>query len=117
MPSLLSSGNAWPVFIEAVLGFSIGALIGLLIRMSTRGDLLGVIADAVLGMVGFAGGALATAYMPWKLNTVTYRVGDTIVSTTMRRYQHPYRAAFILAIALPVIYEAIRFALRKRKQS
>lgn len=110
----LTSNAAWPIFIEAVLGLAIGALIGLVVRMFTKGDLLGVVGDAVLGVLGFVGGAVGSVYMPWQMNTVTYRVGDAILSTTRRRYQHPYRAAFLLAILLPVIYEAIRLVLQRR---
>ena len=93
--------------LEAVVGVTIGAVIGLATMLATRRRTL-VLVDALLGAAGFVGGVLLTARIPYQLNTVTKKVGDAIVSTTMRRYQHPYRAALILAVLLPVLYEVVR---------
>jgi hypothetical protein len=64
--------------------------------------------DALLGAAGFVGGAVYSAKVPWQLNTVTRKVGDTIVSTTSRHYQYPYRAALLMAVLLPVLWEVVR---------
>ena len=92
------------------MGIAIGAVIGLLVILITKRRGL-VLVDALLGGAGFVGGAIATAKVPWQLNTVTRKVGDAIVSSTMRHYQHPYRAALLLAVLLPVIYEVFRLKI------
>jgi hypothetical protein len=93
--------------LEAVVGISIGAIIGLLVILATRRPTL-LFVDALLGAVGFVGGAIGSAKLPYKMNTVTQRVGDTILTTTSRHYQHPYRAALLLAVLLPVLFEVYR---------
>ncbi|HML15617.1 MAG TPA: hypothetical protein VK419_01275 [Bryobacteraceae bacterium] len=108
------SEAAWPIFLEAVVGLAVGALIGMLVRILRRQPMTGVLADAALGALGFVGGAVGSVLMPYKQNTVTYHVGNTIVRTTTRRYQHPYRAAFVLAIALPVVWELFRYFRSRR---
>jgi NhaP-type Na+/H+ or K+/H+ antiporter len=99
---------AGPIAIEAIVGVAIGAVIGMLMRILTKRELRGAIVSAGLGAVGFIAGAIGTALMPWRQNTVTYRMGDTIVSTTTKRFQHPYQVAFVLAIFLPLLWELFR---------
>ncbi|HWZ32673.1 MAG TPA: hypothetical protein VNX18_15130 [Bryobacteraceae bacterium] len=102
----LSTTSPDPIvyLMEGVVGVSIGAVIGLLVILVTKRPSR-ILVDAILGAVGFVGGAVATAYIPWRMNTVSQRVGDAIVSTTVRHYQHPYRAAFLAAVLLPVLNE------------
>lgn len=96
--------------LEAVVGISIGAVIGLLVITVTKRPAL-VLIDAILGAIGFVGGAIFSARIPWQMNTVTRRVGDAVVSTTVRHYQHPYRAALLAAVLLPVLYEVYRLKI------
>jgi hypothetical protein len=103
--------------LELVVGFSIGAVIALLVILATKRPTL-ILLDAILGATGFLGGAVASARIPYHLNTVTRRVGDAIVTTTSRRYQHPYQAALLLAVLLPILYEVYRLKVHplfKRK--
>ncbi len=96
--------------LEAVVGVAIGAVIGLLTILVTKRP-APVLIDALLGAVGFIAGVVLTAKIPYQMNTVTRKVGDAIVSTTMRRYQHPYRAALLLAVLLPVLWEVARLKI------
>lgn len=113
-PHIDLSQAAWPIFLEAVVGLAIGSLIGILVRIIRRQPLTGVIIDGVLGAVGFVGGAIGSLLIPYKENTVTIRVGGAIVRTTTKRYQHPYQAAFLLAIAAPVLWELFRYFRSRR---
>ena len=110
MDPTLSSPDPMVYMLEAVVGISIGAVIALLVIRVTKRPTL-ILLDAILGAIGFVGGAVASARLPYKLNTVTKRVGDTVISTTMRHYQHPYRAALLLAVLLPVLYELYRLKI------
>jgi alpha-D-ribose 1-methylphosphonate 5-triphosphate synthase subunit PhnG len=89
------------------VGIAIGAVIGLLVILVTKRSTL-VMVDALLGAAGFIGGAVLSARVPVRMNTVTRKVGDAIVSTTTRHYQHPYRAALLLAVLLPILWELYR---------
>ncbi len=110
MDPATASPDVTVYFMEAVVGISIGAVIGLLVILVTRRPTK-VLIDAVLGAMGFVGGAVASAKLPYKMNTVTRKVGDTILSTTVRHYQHPYRAALLAAVLLPVLYELYRLKI------
>lgn len=103
------SQAAWPLFLEAVVGLALGSMVGILVRIFRKQPLTGVIVDSALGAVGFVGGAIGALMLPYRENTVTYRVSGAIVRTTTRRYQHPYQAAFLLSIALPVMWELFRY--------
>src|SRR5690348_15033173 len=59
--------------------------------------------DALLGACGMEGGFLLCAFVPWPENTVTYSAGETVITSTMNRFQHPYYLAFALAVCLPLI--------------
>ena len=96
--------------LQGVVGLAIGALIGLLVVLVTKRQ-GAILPDALLGIIGFVGGAVATARIPWQQNTVTRRVGDAIISTTSRHYQHPYRVALLLAVLLPVLFEVYRLKI------
>lgn len=108
------SQAAWPIFLEAVVGLAVGLLIGILIRLIRKEPLTGIIIDGVLGALGFTGGAIGSLLLPYQENTVTYRMGDAIVRTTTKRYQHPYQVAFLLAITMPVLWELFRYFRSKR---
>lgn len=108
------SQAAWPIFLEAVVGLAVGSLIGIFIRIIRRQPLTGVIIDGALGALGFVGGAIGSLMIPYKENTVTYHIGGAIVRTTTKRYQHPYQAAFLLAIAAPVLWELFRYFRSRR---
>ncbi|MBZ5601382.1 MAG: hypothetical protein LAO79_03665 [Acidobacteriia bacterium] len=110
MDTVASSPDSMAYLLEGVVGIAIGAIIGLLVMMTTKKPTL-ILLDAILGAVGFVGGAVATARFPYKLNTVSRRVGDAIISTTVRHYQHPYRAALLAAVLLPLIYELCRLKI------
>jgi len=120
MDPTAASPDSMAYLLEAVVGAAIGAIIGLLVILATKKTTL-ILFDAILGVIGFVGGAVATAKFPYKLNTVTHKVGDAIISTTVRHYQHPYRTALIAAVLLPVIYEVGRLKVlplfRRRQQS
>jgi hypothetical protein len=107
--------SAQLIALEAIVGVAIGAILGLLLRLSTRREFGGAWVDAILGAIGYAGGAIVTTVSPWRLNTVTERVGDTIVSTTTKRYPHPYQIAFVLAVFLPLVWEAFCMKRNRRK--
>lgn len=116
--------NAWrhidfsqatrPLILEAVVGASIGFMIGILVRILRKQPLAGVIVDGLLGAVGFVGGVIGSLLVPYQENTVTSRAGDMIIRTTTRRFQHPYQVAFVLAIFAPVFWEMLRY-LRSRR--
>jgi hypothetical protein len=105
MPFSLADA-AQPIALQAVVGLAIGAILGMILRLLTKRPLGGAIVSGILGAVGFVGGAVGTSLVPWRLNTVTYRMGDTIVTTTTKRYPHPYQIAFVLAVFLSLLWEA-----------
>jgi hypothetical protein len=96
--------------LQAVVGVCVGAVIGLLVMLVTKRTTL-VLLDAILGGAGFVAGSIATARIPWTPTTVTRRVGDAIVSTTVRHYQHPYRVALLASVLLPVLFELYRLKI------
>jgi hypothetical protein len=98
---------AQAIALEAIVGLSIGGLLGMILRLVTKRPLGGALISGILGAIGFAGGAVGAALAPWRTTTVTTRVGDTIVSTTTKRYPHPYQIAFVLAVFLSLVFEAI----------
>jgi uncharacterized membrane protein YraQ (UPF0718 family) len=108
------SQAAWPIFLEAVVGLAMGSLIGILVRIIRKQPYKSVIIDGALGALGFVVGALSSLFLPYKENTVTYHVGNAIVRTTTKRYQHPYQVAFLLAIAAPVMWELFRYFRSRR---
>jgi hypothetical protein len=111
MDPAVTSPDPTIYLLQGVVGICIGAVIAFLVIVVTKRKTF-IVLDAILGAIGFVGGALATAKLPYKLNTVTRRVGDAVISTTTHHYQHPYRAALILAVLLPVLYELYRLKIR-----
>jgi hypothetical protein len=94
----------------AFMGLTVGAVMGasacLLLRLNFR--FRNILVDGILGAVGFSIGWYAVFFIPWR-NTITYYVGDTLVTSTMSHYQHPELLAFIAATLLPVLHELRRF--------
>jgi len=103
-----------PYLLEAVVGAAIGTFVALAVSVLRKSP-LNFVPDLLLGAIGYIGGAVATSYVPWHQNTITYRVGNTVFRSTMRHYQYPYRVAFALAVLLPLIFEAIRYFAGRRK--
>ncbi len=101
----------------AVVGGAIGAGLGVALCVFAKRSQLdrGVLIDALLGAIGFAGTRIVIALTPIQSETITRHVGNAIVTTTMRRYQYPNRIAFPLAVLLPLLYELFMFKRRNLK--
>jgi MFS family permease len=99
---------------EAVVGLAVGGLIGMFAAIVRKRALTSAWLNALLGVIGFVGGAVGMALAPWRATTVTKNIGGMIVTSTVLRYPHPYRIAFAAAIVLPMICELVRGARRKK---
>jgi MFS family permease len=108
--------SAWArtISLEAVVGLAAGGTIGLFAAIARKRALKSAWLDALLGAIGFVGGAVGMVFAPWKATAVTKNIGGMIVTSTVLRYPHPYRIAFAAAVALPMICELIRGARRKK---
>ena len=105
--------------IIAALGGIIGSLAGVASSMVFKIGLRGTIKDALLGAIGSVVTVIGSAIVPWPRNTVSESLGSGLhVETTMNRFQHPYIAATVAAIILPVVHELFRLRLGRpaRKQ-
>ena len=109
--------TAQVIALEVLVGASIGAIIGMFIDLVLKRGTRAVLIDALLGIVGFAGGATGSAYIRVAPKTTEYREGAMVIRTTVRHYQYPYRIAFVLAIFLPLLFELIKTRIIKRRQS
>ena len=102
------------VFSAMLIGMAVGAVTGfvasLVLRLKIR--IRAIVLDGILGALGFPLGFGVVMSIPWR-NTITYHVGDTLVSSTMNHYQHPDSVAFAIAILLPVVHELRRFKRTK----
>lgn len=94
--------------LEAVVGFAVGGVIGMFAAIARKRDLSSAWLDALLGAIGFVGGAVTMVLIPWHHITTTKDVGGMIISTTIMHYPNPYRVAFAAAIILPVLCELFR---------
>src|SRR6266851_3267026 len=94
----------------AVLGCTVGIAERLALSFALKMPKRICWKDGLLGACGMVGGFLLCALIPWPENTVTYRVGERVVTSTMARFQHPYYVAFALALSLPLV----RLALQHR---
>jgi len=103
----------------AVVGASVGSFVGLLAdRVARRADrplLKYVGIDALLGAIGFVGGAIGIACLPVMQNNSTYNAGGMIIHTASVRYQDSYRLAFAVAAVLALIHEIIRYRRNKAR--
>ena len=102
----------------AVVGAAVGSFVGLMAdRVARRADkpLLSYVAiDALLGAIGFVGGAIGIACLPAMQNDTTYHAGGMIIHSASVRYQDSYRLAFAVAAVLALLHEVIRYR-RDRK--
>jgi hypothetical protein len=96
---------------------AIGALTGILVSRVFRLKIHGILKDGLLGSFGFLLGQIGTLFVPWPANTITYYVGQTLVTETANRYQHPERVGIVVAIILPLLREIYRFKLSKAPSS
>ena len=69
--------------------------------------------DGMLGAVGMVGGFASCALLSWPENTTTYKAGETVVTSTMNRFQHPYYVAFALALLFPLIRLAVHHRITR----
>jgi hypothetical protein len=100
----------------AVLGGAIGAGIGVVAALLGKQGRLdrAFLIDTLLGSLGFVVSRIVFALLPIHGTTVTYHVGNAVVTSTMNRYQYPNRVAFPVAVLLPLLYE---FFLLKKGRS
>jgi hypothetical protein len=86
--------------------------------LALRNGLRGVIVDTLLGALGSAATVIGCAIVPWPRNTVSQSVAQGLrVETTLNRFQHPYIAATVAAVILPVVHELVRVRLGKPARS
>jgi hypothetical protein len=111
-----SPPQALPYLLEAVIGVAIGAWIAFAASFFSKRPLR-LVQGILLGMAGYIAGAVATPLIPWHRNTIVYRSGTTIVSSTTRHFQYPLRVAFALAVLLPALYEFYRLVLKRSSTS
>jgi hypothetical protein len=113
------------IALGAVSGAAAGSLVGLVAnRMFRRGEfpvLTALLVDAVLGAVGFVGGAIGIASLPalesiTTTHTVTH-AGGMIIRSTVHHYDNAYRLALIVALLLVVIFEFIRYRIKRSQPS
>jgi len=106
------------IIMAAVFGTIVGTLTGLFASLLLRLDIRfrHLVVDAILGAIAFPLVFEGILLVPWR-NTITYHVGDTLVTSTMSNYQHPDSVALITAILLPVLHELRRFKRRVKPVS
>ena len=94
----------------ATAGMVIGALSGWLTSLVTKCGPKGVFRNIFLGSLGSLVAFIGCIFVPWPSNTFVEPLesGGT-VATTMARYQHPERVAFVVAVLLPFLHEMYRF--------
>jgi hypothetical protein len=94
----------------AAVGAIVGTAAGLTFSSIFRSGLEGVGKDAVLGAVGSVLTVIGSAVLPWPRNTVFERLGPGVVAqSTLNRFQHPYVAAVVIALALPALHQFFVF--------
>jgi hypothetical protein len=98
----------------AAVGGIIGTLAGVAFSTVLKIGLRGVTKDAFLGAIGSVASVIGCAIVPWPRNTVSQSLGPGLhLETTLNRFQHPYIAATVVAVILPVVHEVFR---HRRKQ-
>jgi hypothetical protein len=105
---------AFSLIVLALIGLVLGAFTGFLLCSKLKFELRGIIKDGLCGSIGSLAGFLAAVSVPYR-NTITYRVGQTFVTSTTNSYQHPERVAIAAAVLLPLLRAAYRF--RRERQS
>jgi hypothetical protein len=102
------------ILLSLVVGAAAGALVALIVDRIFRGGKPALLVDAILGAIGFAGGAIGFAFLPATQNITTTRAGNLIIRTTTRNYQAAYRLGFGVAVLLAVLYEVYRYQRARR---
>jgi DMSO reductase anchor subunit len=99
-PSVVVFGYIVIAFVGAVLGTGSGMLLWAILKHRTHWG----VTDALLGAIGAVLTVTACAIVPLPRNTVSRSVGPGLtVETALNRFQHPYIAAIIVALALPAL--------------
>lgn len=88
-----------------VVGALTGVFTSLLLRRKFR--LRDIVLDGILAAIAFPLAFEGVLRIPWR-NTVTYRVGSTLVTSTSYHFQYPHVVAYAFAILLPVWHELYR---------
>jgi hypothetical protein len=113
------------ILLGIVAGAAAGSLVGLIAnRMFRRGELSQLSAllvplaiDATLGAIGFVGSAIAITSLPlfksMVQTTTTTQAGGMIIRAVSHHYENAYRSALGVAVLLAVLYETIRYRLRR----
>jgi hypothetical protein len=100
----------------AFVGMAVGSLAcflaSLLLRLQI--GIRDIVTDGILGAIGFPLAFECALLIPWR-STITYRMGDTVVTSTMRHYQHPALVAYSAVVLLVILREFRRF--RTARQS
>jgi hypothetical protein len=95
--------------VYTVAALIVGAAISLGVSFALKRKKFRFISGALLGALGFWLGLIGCLLMPWPENTVVYYVGDTRVTETANRFQHPFAVAYVVAVLVPLIYEILRW--------
>ena len=105
-----------PLLENAGLGAGLGLLVGGGLTLAWDMDSRGLLLDAILGGIGFAGGVLLSATVRYE-NVNTVREGNTVIRTTTMHYQHPYFIGFLIAVVLVTLHEMARHRRTKSRQN
>jgi hypothetical protein len=102
------------ILLSLVVGAAAGALVALIVDRIFGGGKPALLVDAILGAIGFAGGAIGFAFLPAMQNITTTRAGNMIIRSTTRNYQGAYRLGFGVAVLLAALYEVYRYQRARR---
>jgi len=100
--------------VNVAVGMAIGIVAGRLTAAATGkkwSELFrfwGICRNAGLGALAFVTVLVVLAFLPWPRNTITYELDETRVTSTMNRFQYPYRIACPFAVVVPAVYELYR---------
>jgi hypothetical protein len=97
------------IVLYALGGVAIGILVGWFVAFAL-GSTSKRLHDAIAGALGLVLGIIAVSAMPWRLNTIHYKLASgTEVTSTSNRFQHPAWAGIGFAIVLSALYELYRW--------
>jgi hypothetical protein len=106
---------SWPVVVVywmfyACVGMAIGAVVGLAIRSASKAKITGVaiLVSGVIGVCGFFAGIIGTLMTPWPTTTESRFEGGSLVTSTMRGYQHPDRIGCLVALLFSLAWALYR---------
>jgi hypothetical protein len=104
-----------------VSGAAAGSLVGMvanrIVRRAEPPMLTALLVDAILGAVGFVGGAIAIASLHLVESTTSTQAGGMIIRTTARHTENAYRLALGIAVLLAALYEVIRYRIKRPRPS